>query len=172
LSLYKTTLLRLKGPHGKILFSIPNKNHENIIVTDSLSMANEFKKFFCSVGQKISNSVNATKSKPEDYNTDPDPNVTQMEFGTFTQAEFINIISKMESKASQDIDGLSNKMIKFVKYQIATPLEHLFNLNFQSGKFPSKLKISIEQYQFINPGTQPNVIIIVLSRSYRPSLKF
>ena len=33
-------------------------------------------------------------------------------------------------------------MIKFIKYEIARPLAHLFNLSVTTGVFPSKLKIS------------------------------
>jgi hypothetical protein len=48
----------------------------------------------------------------------------------------------MDPKSSVDIDGISNKLIKFIKFEIATPLVHLFNLSFKTGKFPSKLKKS------------------------------
>ena len=48
----------------------------------------------------------------------------------------------MESKSSLDINGLSTKLIKFLRYELSTPLVHLFNLSIREGKFPSKLKAS------------------------------
>jgi hypothetical protein len=46
-------------------------------ITGSLNIANEFNKFFCSVGEKISNSVENTTAKPEDY-LRPNPNTNPL----------------------------------------------------------------------------------------------
>ena len=48
----------------------------------------------------------------------------------------------MEAKTSVDSSGINMKMIKFLKYELAKPLAHLFNLSLNSGIFPSKLKTS------------------------------
>ena len=48
----------------------------------------------------------------------------------------------MASKNSTDICGISTKMIKAVKFEIDTPLLHLFNLSLTTGTFPSQLKTS------------------------------
>ena len=48
----------------------------------------------------------------------------------------------MESKSSTDSSGINIKMLKFVKYQIAKPLSHLFSLSISTGVFPAKLKLS------------------------------
>jgi hypothetical protein len=112
------------------------------VITGSRNIANEFNTFFCNVGEKIANDVEKTATKPEDFLRAPAPNTIPMEFGTLTQAEFISIINNMDPKSSVDIDGISNKLIKFIKFEIATPLVHLFNLSFKTGKFPSKLKKS------------------------------
>ena len=63
-------------------------------------------------------------------------------FNEISQGELVNIIEKMESKSSLDINGLSTKLIKFLKFELATPLVHLFHLSIRGGKFPSKLKAS------------------------------
>ena len=59
-----------------------------------------------------------------------------------SQGEFINIIDYMEPKSSLDLNGISTKIIKYIRYEIATPLVHLFNSSIRTGKFPSKLKTS------------------------------
>ena len=48
----------------------------------------------------------------------------------------------MDSKASVDASGVNMKMLKFIKYQIALPLSHLFTLSVTTGVFPAKLKTS------------------------------
>jgi hypothetical protein len=68
--------------------------------------------------------------------------VLPLDFGTISQAEFLTIINNLEPKSSGDIDGISNRMLKFVKFELATPLVHLFNLSLLTGVFPSKLKMS------------------------------
>ena len=65
-----------------------------------------------------------------------------MHLNEISQGEFINIVDQMEPKSSLDLNGISAKIIKFIRYEIATPLVHLFNLSICTGKFPSKLKTS------------------------------
>jgi hypothetical protein len=114
---------------------------EGVEYTNSTDKANAFNKFFCGIGEKISNSVEQTSTNFSSFLTES-PNTIPLELGQISQAEFITIIENLESKASNDIDGLSNKTLKFLKYELATPLVHLFNLSLQTGNFPDKLKMS------------------------------
>ena len=41
---------------------------------------------------------------------------------------------------SQDLDGLSLKLIKYIIHDISIPLAHIFNLSLDNGVFPDKLK--------------------------------
>ena len=73
-----------------------------------------------------------------------------MFFNEISQGELVNIIEQMESKSSLDINGLSTKFIKFLKFELATPLVHLFHLSIRGGKFPSKLKATVVgQYLYL-----------------------
>ena len=47
-----------------------------------------------------------------------------------------------KSKNSQDLNGVSAKIIKYRRYELATPLVHLFHLSIRAGVFPAKLKTS------------------------------
>jgi hypothetical protein len=47
-----------------------------------------------------------------------------------------------EPKNSSDINCISNKLIKFLKFEIAEPLVYIFSLSISSGSFPSRLKTS------------------------------
>jgi hypothetical protein len=135
----------------EILNDLTGKSKKNVSVqkicsegreyVDSSEKANVFNKFFCGVGQKISDSVEETAKNFTDYLVE-NPNLIPLEFGPVTQAEFVTIIENLESKASTDIDGISNKVLKFLKYELATPLVHLFNLSLQNGDFPEKLKMA------------------------------
>ena len=65
-----------------------------------------------------------------------------MEMLEISQGHLIHLIDNMEPKHSKDINGLNTKLIKDLKYELATPLVHLFNLSIRTGKFPTGLKTS------------------------------
>ena len=111
------------------------------IIQDPTSIAEEFNSFFTNIGQNISASVNPTTSKPED-NVNYNREIPPLDLGTASPQLVIDILKAMDPKTSVDMDGISMKLLKFLKIQIATPLAHIFNLSLQSGIFPSKLKCS------------------------------
>ena len=113
----------------------------NLLLTDQTQIAEEFNTFFAGAGHKVANSIDPVNIDPMDYlkNKPPSP---EMYINEISQGEFINIIEQMEPKSSLDLNGISTKIIKFVKYELATPLVYLFNLSIRTGKFPAKLKTS------------------------------
>ena len=46
----------------------------------------------------------------------------------------------MENKSSSGYDGISNKMLKYIKKEISKPLTLIINQMLDSGIFPSGLK--------------------------------
>ena len=103
-------------------------------------MAEEFNDFFTKVGRSIANSVEPTMIKPTDYLTNARP--PPIKFDNISQHQVVDIISAMEPKSSFDASGINIKMLKFIKFQIAKPLSHLFTLSITTGVFPAKLKVS------------------------------
>jgi hypothetical protein len=63
-----------------------------------------------------------------------------MQLGNTTPEHVKKIIKKLKSKSSNDINGVSTKLIKFVGEVLAVPLSHIFNLSLRTGEFPTKLK--------------------------------
>ena len=53
----------------------------------------------------------------------------------------ITIINKLKLQRSCGHDGISSKLIKDIKYEIATPLRMLINNYIESGIVPDNLKI-------------------------------
>jgi Reverse transcriptase (RNA-dependent DNA polymerase) len=104
-------------------------------------MANEFNNFFSNVGKQISETIQPVDKPATDY-AQNNANVNQLSFGQLSQQEYISIINGMLPKSSTDINGISTKLIKLLKFELMTSLLHLFNLRSNSGKFPSKLKSS------------------------------
>ena len=68
----------------------------------------------------------------------PKLNPPEMYINEISQGELVNIIEQMESKSSLDINGLSTKLIKFLRYELSTPLVHLFNLSIRKRQISLK----------------------------------
>jgi hypothetical protein len=47
------------------------------------------------------------------------------------------IIKNLQPKMSNDAEGVSTKMVKFIGNEIAIPLSHIFNLSLRTGVFPN-----------------------------------
>jgi hypothetical protein len=105
-----------------------------------VQISNEFNKFFTSVGKQIAEAVEPVNKDPLDYVT-TNCNI-DLHLGNMSQADFVNIVNDMDPKNSSDINGMTMKMVKEVKFEIAVPLVHIFNLSMTEGIFPEKLKCS------------------------------
>jgi len=110
-------------------------------VSEPIKIANEFNSFFTTIGKKISDDVQNVERQPEDY-INYDRLIPNLQLGNTTPEHILKIIRKFKLKFSQDIHGISTKMIKFIGNEIAVPLAHIFNLSLGSGTFPEQLKQS------------------------------
>ena len=113
----------------------------NSEINDPQLIADEFNNFFTEIGSKISNSIQPTITQPENYLTDL-PNCRQLDLGQTGPVHFCDILKSFEPKKSQDIEGISIELLKYISTAISTPLSHIFNLSLSTGIFPSKLKTS------------------------------
>ena len=120
--------------------SIDKVKKGNELVGDPQQIAEEFNSFFTKAGRGIADSVETITKQPTDFL--PNINTPQLRLDNISQHQIIDIISAMDSKASVDASGVNMKMLKFIKYQIALPLSHLFTLSVTTGVFPAKLKTS------------------------------
>ena len=121
--------------------SIEKITVNNTEINDPQQIADEFNNFFTEIGSKISNSIQPTITQPENYLRDV-PNLRQLDLGQTGPVHFCDILKSFEPKKSQDIDGISIELLKFISTSISTPLSHIFNLSLSTGTFPNKLKIS------------------------------
>ena len=113
---------------------------DNLTITDPLQKADAFNRFFTQAGKRIYESVEPTSKDPCDYI--PDRDIPPLILHDITEAKICQTIDNMDPKTSTDSNGISMKMLKFIKTQIAKPLAHLFTLSVTTGVFPSKLKTS------------------------------
>ena len=127
-----------EGQLDKGLFTIINEN--NVEITDSGEIANEFNFFFASIGERLAGNIQNTQIA----NLSGDPSSCESLFlGPIRESELIEIIRSLKNGASFACDGISNKIIKDHHLFLVKPLLHLVNTVLATGKYPKIFKESI-----------------------------
>lgn len=112
---------------------------DGLLISNSKDMSNKFNEYFTNVADNITNNLNPSDRDCSYYLTESNSNFL---FEQINSYDLVKIVSGLESKASQDMFGLSNNLIKKVIDNIALPLTHIFNLSLQSGIIPNELKMA------------------------------
>ena len=116
--------------------------HQGETLTDPNQIANSFNEYFRNIGFELASNINIddTDATPMQYLCDP----TQLRcnFNLVNSDDILQIINKMENKISSGIDGISNKILKYIKEEIAKPIALIINQMFTTGTFPDTLKVS------------------------------
>jgi len=102
------------------------------------NVVNKFNKFFVNVGPKLAADIpdnGAIRSTIE-------RNSFSFFLSATNEQEVTNIVCECKNKFSTDCHDISMTLIKKVILNIVKPLTYICNLSFQTGCFPSKMKIA------------------------------
>ena len=156
LSYYRQKCIDLKNNGAKLWALInstigksSNKNHliekikiDNIELTKSEMIANEFGKYYSNIGSLMTNRVRPSDHSISHYiNKIPKNQQTLYMFPT-TPIEIEKLIMKLENKPSSGHDQISNTMLKWLCPSIVCPLSLIFNKSLSEGVFPDQMKLS------------------------------
>lgn len=149
---YKNKILEFKN-EGKKMWNILNdiigKHHNKndcieyvtingVNLYNKMDIANAFCKYFTSVGPSLANKLDKSTHNFKYYtNLKVDNSVF---FNPTDRTEIIKIITHLKDKNSHGCDKISNKYLKIFKYEIAAPLEIIFNKSITEGKIPDDMK--------------------------------
>ena len=108
----------------------------NIELHNPLDIANQFSKYFTTVGANLAKSIpmDGLQKFPRErdsiflYSTNED--------------KMSNIINSLPNKSSSGADEISNKILKHLKNELVTPLTIVFNKSVEEGVFPTRLKLA------------------------------
>ena len=106
---------------------------------DGNVIANKFNSFFVNVGTVLAQSISPTDKNPVDYIQQD--MISNLYFDPVTEQEIYKIIGTFKDSAA-GWDDLKSSMIKHIKESITTPLVNICNRSFETGIFPSELKIA------------------------------
>ena len=128
---------------GKHLKHSSYPNHfivEGSKVDNKTEIANVFNILFTTIGPDLANNIiKPTKRSVYDYLTSR--NKESMFLSPIDECEVISVVNGCKSKTSTDCDYIDFRLIKSVITSIVKPITHIFNLSFQTGTFPEKMKI-------------------------------
>ena len=113
----------------------------DVQISDKKEISNKMNEYFTGIGPALASQID-TSNKPEykSYLGEPVPSRFYFEY---TDSEKINkIISELQSKDSEGIDGISTNFLKKISNEVSKPLSYIINQSIYSGIFPSRLKIA------------------------------
>ena len=115
-------------------------NVSNKIVSDQKNIIEAMNSYFTSIGQKIAPESNETFDSFSDFFSNKHNH--EFHFEQISENEVLKIINHMQSKDSEDVHGLSTKIIKQISQALYKPITLIINQSFRTGVFPDELKIA------------------------------
>ena len=114
----------------------------NIEIYNAKEIANQFGKYFSTVGEDYANKVQASH-KTSYYYTQTIPRNPSTIFITPTSTvEIENLIRSLPNKTSSGHDDITNLLLKKLASNISIPLCEVFNKSLKEGSFPSAMKLA------------------------------
>ena len=124
--------------------NVPKKDTSEFIInnktiTNPAEVANEFNKYFVSIGQTLSRNVQSNRSYDEYLVANTN---CQLIFHPVNEEMVAKIINQLKNKSSYGHDGISNILIKQSQQCLTKSLTLIINQCLRSGCFPYQLKLS------------------------------
>ena len=114
---------------------------DDMLVSNKLTIANEFNKYFGNVGKILSESVIQPQNRSfEEFLTAPCHPC--FSFNLVTSDDIVKVIDQLKPKNSCGIDGLSNKLLKVIKHDIIDGLTIMINQCLTTNIFPDRMKLA------------------------------
>ena len=117
-------------------FSINDTN-----VYDQNIIASEFNDFFVKIGPKLAETIQTSEQQNFKNYLKKKIN-SRFHFSHSNSQDIIKIIDSLKSKTSYGHDGMSNKLLKYVKQELTEPILLIINQCISKGLFPNKLKVA------------------------------
>ncbi len=114
-------------------------NEHGLTITDNIKIADEFNKFFSSIGNQLAKEIKSNKSYKIYLKNSNQNNIFLI---PTTEYEVNKIINKLDSKKASGMDNIKAKLLKECGTELCKGLAHITNLSFVSGNYPDQLKIA------------------------------
>ena len=132
-------ILKKQKKRGSIITHI---NINGVKTYDSRKIANEFGKFYSTLGYNLSTKIKGGMSNISYYLGKIPTNPNSMIMTPTSQDEIKQLITKLPNKSSSGHDGISNKLLKLLSSSISYPLAIIFNQSISGGIYPDQMKLA------------------------------
>ena len=112
----------------------------NMTIDNPVQISNELATYFANVGPKYANAIKKPDKNISDYLKKIKRNENSIFLSPTTPVKIIKLILNLPNKTSSGFDQLNNKLLKELRYELATPLCIIINLSLNTGCFPTKMK--------------------------------
>ena len=111
----------------------------NEVVTGDKNIANEFNKYFATIGPNLAKNISTTDVDPLKYVT---VGTADFNFKTITKANVKSVLKKSKATKATGTDNISIKLLKLAGDSITESLTFTFNLSLFTGIFPDDMKFA------------------------------
>ena len=115
---------------------------DNIEVSNSTQNVNKMVSFYASVGVNYEKRIPTSGVSIVTYLDRIERNSKSIYIAPTNELEVTGIIGNLASKNSSGWNGISNRIVKYIRDEIVPPLTRLINKSLELGIFPDSLKIA------------------------------
>ena len=123
--------------------------HNNRELTIPIDIANAFNSYFAAIGRNIAAALDSDYIKDQTYSTYLNtPHRSQWQFKCVSEFEIIIAINNLENKSSTGCDGISNKLLKYIKDVVTKPLtgrRGFISHEMESGNTPGNIYVDLSK---------------------------
>ena len=117
--------------------------HNNRELTIPIDIVNAFNSYFVAIGRNIAAALDSDHNKDQTYSTYLNTqHRSEWQFKCVSKFEIIMAINNLENKSSTGCDGISNKLLKYIKDVITKSLTLIINEMIVTGIYPKAFKTS------------------------------
>ena len=126
--------------------NVPSLFYDNgRTLSNMKEIANAFNVYFANIGEKLASEIEENVNNIADYTNYISvlPSIeTRFQFKCITDGDTRLAIDNLENKSSSGHDGISNKLLKLLKFELSKSLTLIINQMITTGVFPDSLKVS------------------------------
>ena len=110
--------------------------HNGKVLTNPSEIASKFNKHFANIGKTLASEIASNTTNNSDYTQYlKTPSLKICTFKCVTQEDIVKAIDNLENKNSSGHDGISNKVLKYIKLELSNSLTLIVNQMLTTGIF-------------------------------------
>ena len=132
-------VIRKRSCAGNI---IPYITVDGIKISNPSDIANNFGKFYSTLGESLAQNIPRSKVGVNDYLAKIPRNLHSMVLFPTSHCEIDKAIANLPSKTSSGYDDKSNVLLKSLRTSLSYPLTLIMNQSLETGVFPDRMKLA------------------------------